>query len=441
MIGGIIVLALLLTALVAMVVVTGAYDVYQAQVAQLHRKSDDRYSEQLHVVSPGIIQNNRNCPSSVTCYIMTVNNLGIGVRVARIYVNSTGGGCKGLCVLDPATSPSSFKFSAADAYINPGEFLHQINFWMPNTWLAKFTWPDSCTIAGVALTYGCSSVSLVTARGRVFAFQYPIPIAGLGGKGGAGGTGIYIGPVVYTFQKPLIAYTTASELTPQIPIGGSNGYWKLPLGLDIILYIKLQTDNGTKNDVYLTAQSILQFAVYTNPGQANSFFYIIAPINLDLCYYFQNIDRTIVCKSEYGYYPVNGNGNTGDPTKIRPYVPCSVPNAASYSSCANRYKLPKPNSTQAAEGQRGNPVIVAFGINKVCVPNQCPDNQGYAPASYSQQLPNNVQWRTNSAMTFLGLTYPYDDGSGGGAYFYGVTLPFIAVCTYDPSSATKTCPG
>lgn len=422
-----------------MVVVAGSYDTYGSIVARMHLKTDERFSEQLRSVYPGITTASGTCPSGLSCWLMTLDNQGIGAQIVRIYVNSTGGGCNGLCILDPATSPAAYKFKASDGYINSGEHLHLILFWMPS----GFSWPGllgTCRIAGSSLNTGCSSITLVTSRGRAFAFHYPIPIAGLGGKGGAGGTGIYIGPVVYTYEKPLITYTTTGVAIPQVPIDGPNGYWKLPAGpsYPLIIYVKLQTDNGTKNNVTLTAQSVLELLQYTSAGGGSTVFYMIAPVTLNFCYQFQNMDRSVVCRSEYGYY---SGGNTGNPANIVPYVPCTAAgnNADAYQNspngvCTQRYMLPMPNATQRAQNQRGDPVIVAFGLDGVCEA-PCPSRKSVSIAK---------SWAGTVATTFLGLTYAYNDGTSTHQYFYGVTLPFVAACPYDPTSpdpSKNTCQG
>ena len=440
MIGGIIVLVLFLTGLVAMIIITQGYDVYQSTLDRMQAKNSDRFSEQLQAVAPGIAA---IAPGTTTCtggpqctiYAMTVSNLAISSQIARIYINSTTGQCHGLCVLDPAQAPTAYTFRASDGYVNSGEFFHNIVFWLPTS----VNLPRSCIVAGLTVDYGCNSVTIVTSRGKIFSFQYPYPVAGPGQSQAAeGGTGIYIGPVVYTYQKPLIAYSTHDNPTPVIPIGGTNGYWKVPTGEYIIFYVKLQQDvckpGGPCNDVYLTAQSIFELFRFDSPANVNKF-YVIAPITPQLCAWFQSQDpeqpSDIVCDPDYGYY---SGGNTGDPgnsgTGIIPYAPCNQP-PSNYASCPDRYMIPVPNGTQQAAKQRGDAVVVAFSMDatNVCPypPNNCNAKAGKITSS----------WSGNSVTTFLGLTYIWDDGSG--KYTFGVTLPFVAMCTVD--SNNPTCPG
>jgi len=103
MIAGIIVLAVMLTAMVAMVIVGQQNDAYQSTVNRLEQKNIDMYSENLLGAFPGLYngtQSNGYQLSQVspcggagsTCdvYTVLVNNFGIGTQIARIYINTTG---------------------------------------------------------------------------------------------------------------------------------------------------------------------------------------------------------------------------------------------------------------------------------------------------------------------------------------------------------------
>jgi hypothetical protein len=448
-IGGMIVLVLFLFALVAMVVLSQQYDLYQVSAATMQRRDTETFSENLEGVYPGIqpgdppqLTNPSDCAGSeCNVYFIILANLGIETQISRIYINSTESpGCTTPCVLDPSNTPAPDKFRASDAYINPGEMRHTILFWLPwDPSKETETLTHYCTVGGVTVNYNCHVVTLVTSRGRVFSFHYPFSPQSGSSAIGAGGTGIYIGPLVYTFQRPLITYTNATVLVPPIPIGGgTNGYWVLPPG-NLIIYVKLQTDVGVQHDVYLTTKSVLELALYSSPGSVNSF-YIVAPITHSFCETFHQKDSTINCDTSYGYSPDNCTppscipGNTGDPSgsNLVLYKPCpaSLVNYNTAYCTANypvgaRYMIPKPNADQQAAKSRGDPVIVAFAVNKACT----------SPTSCSGVSLQNLQnsWAGNSATSFLGLTYVWDDGptptgSGTGPYIYGVTLPFVAVC-------------
>jgi hypothetical protein len=173
MIGGIIILSIFLTSLGAMVVVSQQYSIYQNTVNLMSQNDIDRYSERLIPVDPGLIYSLSNPVSGCggTCnlyYMLLSNDGGVGVQVARIYVNSTGQeGCtpaSGLCVLNPSTtsSPTAYTFSASDMFLNTGESNHTLRLWFPST------------IGHLPPNTGANMIWIVTTRGRIFTLQWPL---------------------------------------------------------------------------------------------------------------------------------------------------------------------------------------------------------------------------------------------------------------------------
>jgi len=183
MMGGVIVIALFLTALVSMVVVTQQYDTYQNVVSGMSQKDIDRLSENLTVLYPGLLGNIivSGCGSKCNQYNMSLSNDGgIAVQIVRIYVNSTGStGCTtaaGLCVLNAANgqTPTAYTFNPSDALVNTGELNHTVRFWLPQTIGA---------LPNPVLTPS-NTIWIVTARGRIFTFQWPFaPVGPQGGQG------------------------------------------------------------------------------------------------------------------------------------------------------------------------------------------------------------------------------------------------------------------
>jgi hypothetical protein len=430
-IGGLIVLVLLLLSLIAMVVLTKQYDVYQSLALSAQLGDTERYSENLQVVFPGLswlyYTNVTGCPKrGCSTYNMTLSNLGISLQIVRIYITSVAlPGCTKPCIIspNPSDTPVPFTFQASAGHINQGEYSHGIVFWLP--WeLAR-----QCKVAGITQDYDCNSITVVTARGRQYSFQYPLSyVATSSGGKSAGGTGIYIGPLVYVFQKGLVTYTTPSVLTPPMPIRGTPyGYWTIPSNVPLIIYVKLQTDVNVTHDVYLTDQSVLELAQFTSPGSP-AWFFIVAPITMNLCSTIAAADpeKDILCSSVYGYDDTNSIGNTGNPNNLVYYLPCSEdPSTYDSTHCPTaRYRIPAPTDQQRERGLKGTPVIVAFSAGcVVTAPGKCPPGGGSAGA---RSISNS--WSGGSVTTYLGLTYVWNDDKGTGSYIYGVTLPFVALC-------------
>lgn len=215
MIGGIIVLSLLLTALGTMVFVSQQYDSYQTIVNHMSQLDIDRFSENLVANYPGLIAPSvsSTCGSS-TCYqyTMILSNVGglanmgssngggsggsgggVGVRIVRIYVNSTGSsGCVPpiFCLLNPSNIASAYGFRSSQSFLNPGEVNHNVTFWIPSS-LGLLPNPTPPTPE--------STVWIVTSRGRVFSFQWPFPQIGPA-NGGQSGSAITTGIMKIAYQ-------------------------------------------------------------------------------------------------------------------------------------------------------------------------------------------------------------------------------------------------
>jgi hypothetical protein len=193
LIGGVIVLSLLLTALGTMVFVSQQYDQYQQAANRMTQLRNQQLSEDLVAISPGLTVVNSTtgtisgwgsgCGISTAnpeynCYNATISNLGtVGVQIVRIYINSTGlagSGCSSPnpqpCILNPTSSISSYAFNQANLFLNPGETNHQVILALPT---------------GVALpdptpAFPQNSVVIVTSRGNVFSFQWPFQVSVFG---------------------------------------------------------------------------------------------------------------------------------------------------------------------------------------------------------------------------------------------------------------------
>ena len=97
MIGGVIILSVLLTALGTMVFVSQQNDQYQQSVNKMGQYDSQLLSENLVFNSPGLTFLTSDtvpgwgsgCTTTYICYNMTLSNWGgVGVQIVRIYINS-----------------------------------------------------------------------------------------------------------------------------------------------------------------------------------------------------------------------------------------------------------------------------------------------------------------------------------------------------------------
>jgi hypothetical protein len=178
-----IVLSLSLTALGAVVMLTQQYDLYEQTVNRMTQYRNQGWSEDLVAVNPGLAIVNSTvsgwgsgCDGSgvntYNCYVATMSNLGaVGVQITRIYINSTGLnglGCSSPnpqpCILNPTSAIGSYAFNEANGYVNPDEVNHHVTLALP---------------IGVALpdpnpAFPQNTITIVTSRGNVFIFQWPL---------------------------------------------------------------------------------------------------------------------------------------------------------------------------------------------------------------------------------------------------------------------------
>ena len=231
-IGGVIVLSLLLTALATVVFVSQQYDQYQQTANKMTQLRSNLFSENLVINAPGLIVVNSTtgtisgwgsgCGISTAnpeynCYDITISNLGtVGVLVTRIYINSTGlpgSGCSHStsstnpqpCIINPTPSIAPYGFNPANEFLNPGETNHTFVFALPT---------------GVALpdpnpAYPQNAIIIATSRGNAFTFQWPFQASVFGQSQSAFSSG-----------NMRVAYTGAKDSANE-PLGGTptgNGF-------------------------------------------------------------------------------------------------------------------------------------------------------------------------------------------------------------------------
>jgi hypothetical protein len=268
----------------------------------MNQKDINAFSENLVAIYPGIsggvnTTTGLNCPVPSGCSLLISNEAGIGTQIARIYINSTYpnasiSGCANLCIFDEASIPTPLHFIESSAFVNPSEYSHQVILYTNSTLALPIGSP------------GLNLITLVTARGRMFSFQYPFPTGGTtsylttdimkiaysklatGGysssnepaAGGSGGTG-YCHPNTESatkivapnpfgtlwFVEPWISSTIFNNALP-VNFGVGN----TPAGYnETMLYVYVNVTNSQNQPIVITGGSILlQVTYFTTVGSS-----------------------------------------------------------------------------------------------------------------------------------------------------------------------------
>ena len=198
--GGMIILSLLLTALGTMVYVSQQFDQYQQTAYKMGHYRDQAQSESIVANPPGLTVGGAwsGC-GGCNMYNMSLSNLGgVGVQIVRIYITSTGSGCTSLCVLNPSSSSTSYTFRQSAQFLNPGETNHVVLLFLPNTVYLPYAYPPLNTI------------SIVTSRGSVFSFQWPFQMQ----VGGQSQSAFSAGIVKVAYQGTSSGYDSKNEYGP-----------------------------------------------------------------------------------------------------------------------------------------------------------------------------------------------------------------------------------
>jgi hypothetical protein len=410
-IGGIIILTLILTALTEMVFIAQQYDAYENIANVMSQKDIDRSAEDLIAVYPGIVgpqlvdssgQPQSDCGMS-TCYnrydISLTNLGGIGIQVERIYINSTSV-CDNLCILNPnnqtSSKPANLAFDSSESFINPAEAGHILSFWMNQ---AMNLPTDS---------FKANTISIVTARGRTFAFQWPFPPAG---EYVPTDFHLDMGPIRITYDPNLITFTTNSSQYTTFPGPGSDGCandypsatsclpgppssgWGIPFpAVRIVFYLRIS--NVGSDTVTLLDRSYILAQTWDEAGIPwAQRFYIVEPMPkdcwstyFDSSYFNNNTWPTEGGCPRYGSYALQPYNATGGSCTTHP--------------C---YQLPPGPSL----GIPGRPVYVLFS----------------ATAPRQITVTPNALWPSADYVLFLQLYYLYL------GYEYSLTIPLISITT------------
>jgi len=227
MIGGLIILSLILTALGTMVFVSQQYDQYQQSAKKMANYDSQQFSERLIVNSPGLTRLTSSgaisgwgsgCTTTYNCYNVSISNLGgVGVQIARIYINSTGptgSGCSSPnpqpCIINPSRVIASYAFNQANQFLNAGEVNHLVVLALPNG-------SPTVILPNPTPAVPQNTILIVTSRGNVFSFQWPVPLQIFGQSQSAFSSGI----IKVAYQSISSGYDSKNEPGPVA--GGSGG--------------------------------------------------------------------------------------------------------------------------------------------------------------------------------------------------------------------------
>jgi len=223
-IGGLIMLTLILSALGTMIFVSEQYDQYQQIDSRISQYQYQQISERLVINSPGLTALTSagawgsGCVSTYNCYNITVSNFGgEGVQIVRIYINSTGQAGQGcnpkLCILNPTSTIANYAFNQANQFLNPGEVDHAI----------VIALPSSITLPSPTPAVPQNSVMLVTGRGNVFSFQWPFQTLSYGQSQSAFSSGIMKVAYQCTSTSNCSCSSTSGCDSMNEPLGGTKG--------------------------------------------------------------------------------------------------------------------------------------------------------------------------------------------------------------------------
>jgi hypothetical protein len=317
-IGGLIMLTLVLSALGTAILVSRQYDQYQQLNNQMSQYRNQQLSERLVINSPGLVQLTANSTwgsscagrsAAYNCFNLTVSNLGgVGIQVVRIYINSTGPLGKGCsynpsatkpnpqpCILNPSSYIANYTFNQAQRFLNPGEVNHAI----------VIALPVAVVLPNPTPAMPQNTVMLVTQRGNVFAFQWPFQLqiygqsqsafsygimkvayqptsstsGGYDSKNEPGVTGKSASGYCHT--EPLQAYPAPSYDAEQLT--GINGVGTYSGDSGVLTFVNPWITNAILTNAATTGYS-------TNPNATQIYFYV-----------------NVINTGTFAYYPVSGS--------------------------------------------------------------------------------------------------------------------------------------
>ncbi len=251
--GGLFVIIILLMGFNLMLWTFVQYDSYNTIINRMTQRDQQAAAENLVPKNPGATDFTANS------FNITVDNLGIAVSIARIYIlnisPTSATQCtsttNGPCTVDPLPATNHFEWGN----IPEGVIDHKITVRVDNVNLSPIN--DGSGY----------KVILASTRGRLFSFFYPWPVV-------PPPTGqlfqTNIGPLTVFFDFKSFNFTQGSQTQSQTA-------WVLPVNTALVFYLKV-TNGATDSSIRLRVQSSLLLFPYSAGGLgAASPFYIVGP--------------------------------------------------------------------------------------------------------------------------------------------------------------------
>jgi len=210
------------------------YDAYQQLVDQMNQVDQERISENLEFVDPGITD--FGTLGSNKCFNLTVRNTGgITISTARLYFyNYSDTSSSALKIIEKSAAGISVNYFT-NGFINPGESNHKIR-------VVTTLDMSKATAQRPYIIY------LTTERGRTFSTVCPRTILPEPGNVGF----IDVGPLRFKFDYYSLNYTTPSRITPN-PAWVIDNYAS---GTSIMFFV---TVINTANDYDITLKKYCVF--------------------------------------------------------------------------------------------------------------------------------------------------------------------------------------
>jgi hypothetical protein len=220
------------------------YDSYNGIITTMSQRDQQATAENLVPINPGGTDFTGSCPSC--SFNITVNNLGIAVSIARVYITNIAP-VSSQCSLSPCTVDPP---NLSNSNVPEGVIEHEIK------------------VTGIRIDDGSGyKVVLASTRGRLFTFFYPWP-AEPPPTGQLFQTNI--GPLTVFFDFKSFNFTQGSQTASQTA-------WVTPTNTHLVFWLKV-TNAATDSSIRLRVHSVLLFYPYSAGGLGSATpFYIVGP--------------------------------------------------------------------------------------------------------------------------------------------------------------------